>query len=683
MNLPLEYFYNEKVARFYIYYTSIIACSAFIAASLLVTAVLTQSGINNSLRSYLLNHIFWLFMLELVLLMGFFRESSYKVTIFAMMSTLMIVVFSALALAGTFIERQNSNVYTDKSFTIISIRITANDGESAQIQERIRPAMYLGVSCDNEEGAFVVYVMEVDFDEKLRSVFIKASLTNDSLPIFKKLKKREVSVFIIPNIRLFNIVKEMIEDVRKDKKFIAKIFPSSSDNNQPDKSSEENASDISIDDLGPMQCLNTKQREAVKKIIRPSSETFVLIGPPGTGKTLTLAAAIEILLHTNSRNRILICAPTNKAADVIAEEVQKISTVLQSEIFKLNSISRDVLERNLNLDPIIRICLDYFGEKERLVYKLPRLEEFQSFKIIICTLGLVPIFSNFYKPLLNNERYQFSHIFIDEAGQSPELDCWVPLKLLGSPKTRLILAGDPKQLGPVTTAKVLDRFDIGYKKSLMERLSKYSCFDSVNNMVELQENYRSHEKIVEIFSDLFYKSEVLATHHHDNDSICRHIGHYPVRFVDVMGEEELNSQGSCRNTAEANAVLQYIKFFKNLSDQKKCIINDEDIGVIAPYKYQASFIRERLEKDSKIQVDTVEKYQGMEKRIIIITTVRTKSKLGFIGDMRRINTAISRAKHFLVVIGKSSALENSYYWEQFIQVCQNNKFYIEYEQKPR
>ena len=120
MDLPLEYFYHNTVARFYIFYTYFITCLTFIITPLLVTAILTQSVIIGRLKGFLLNHVFWLFMMEVMLLvwkpvfllplaggfqLGFFRGTSYKVTIFGLMSILMTIIFSAWGLAGTFIER--------------------------------------------------------------------------------------------------------------------------------------------------------------------------------------------------------------------------------------------------------------------------------------------------------------------------------------------------------------------------------------------------------------------------------------------------------------------------------------------------------------------------------------------------------------------------------------------------
>ena len=120
MTLPLEYFYNDTVAHFYICYIPFIACLTFLTAPLLISAIITQSEVTRKLKVFLLNHIFWLLIMELVILiwrpvfllplaggfqLGFFKGTSYKTTIIAVMSSLMVVVFSTLALTGTFIER--------------------------------------------------------------------------------------------------------------------------------------------------------------------------------------------------------------------------------------------------------------------------------------------------------------------------------------------------------------------------------------------------------------------------------------------------------------------------------------------------------------------------------------------------------------------------------------------------
>jgi senataxin len=69
--------------------------------------------------------------------------------------------------------------------------------------------------------------------------------------------------------------------------------------------------------------------------------------------------------------------------------------------------------------------------------------------------------------------------------------------------------------------------------------------------------------------------------------------------------------------------------------------------------------------ENGIEINTVDAYQGREKDIIIISTVRTEG-LGFLNDYRRMNVAITRARHFLWVVGNSRALKNNENWNAMI-----------------
>src|SRR5690606_4263325 len=95
---------------------------------------------------------------------------------------------------------------------------------------------------------------------------------------------------------------------------------------------------------------------------------------------------------------------------------------------------------------------------------------FKKFAIEICTLRFIPTIEKKYN--LNNG--YFSHIFIDEAGQSPEMDCWLPLHRLTNQNTRLILSGNPKNTCPMTEVAFLEQY--GYKKSLIARLCDHPHF---------------------------------------------------------------------------------------------------------------------------------------------------------------------------------------------------------------
>ena len=79
-----------------------------------------------------------------------------------------------------------------------------------------------------------------------------------------------------------------------------------------------------------------------------------------------------------------------------------------------------------------------------------------------------------------------------------------------------------------------------------------------------------------------------------------------------------------------------------------------DVIVISPYQAQCSLLKD-LNKD--IEIHTVDSFQGREADVVILTTVRT-SNMGFWHDYRRLNVAMTRAKHVLRIVGNTDAWKN-------------------------
>lgn len=84
---------------------------------------------------------------------------------------------------------------------------------------------------------------------------------------------------------------------------------------------------------------------------------FVLNGPPGTGKTFTISQAIQALLRMSNKNRILICTPSNTAADRVAEQLMSdFGDVLNDRnVLRLNSVGADYYSRDKKFDPIVLV----------------------------------------------------------------------------------------------------------------------------------------------------------------------------------------------------------------------------------------------------------------------------------------------------------------------------------------
>jgi predicted DNA helicase len=247
----------------------------------------------------------------------------------------------------------------------------------------------------------------------------------------------------------------------------------------------------------------------------------------------------------------------------------------------------------------------------------------------------------------------FDLAVIDEACQSTEPGCWIPLLRCG----RVVFAGDHCQLPPtVLSAEAASQ---GFGRSLFERLM---ALDGPRVSRRLTVQYRMHEAIMEFPSLEFYDAELVA------DAGVR--GHLledlpavtagpltaqSVEFIDTAGagyDEEIEAGGESRiNPGEAQLVERKVAALVDAG------VPGSEIGVITPYAAQVRLLRERLDLPG-LEIDTVDGFQGREKEAIVISLVRSnlRQEIGFLADIRRMNVALTRARRKLLVIGDSATL---------------------------
>ena len=89
-------------------------------------------------------------------------------------------------------------------------------------------------------------------------------------------------------------------------------------------------------------------------------------------------------------------------------------------------------------------------------------------------------------------------------------------------------------------------------------------------------------------------------------------------------------------------------------------IPSNSIAIISPYSAQVSLIREMVDaaEDGNCEINSIDAFQGREKDAVILSLVRSNPDgiVGFLGEMRRLNVAMTRAKKQLVIIGDSETL---------------------------
>lgn len=147
-------------------------------------------------------------------------------------------------------------------------------------------------------------------------------------------------------------------------------------------------------------------------------------------------------------------------------------------------------------------------------------------------------------------------------------------------------------------------------------------------------------------------------------------------FVDVTKGVNCREKDSSSwyNQAEITAVLSF------LSKLNETGIDMKNIGVITPYALQVKKLKQKVAlglPDTGLKIGTVEEFQGQERQIILLSTVRSDERylcidknfgLGFLSCEKRLNVAISRARALLVIFGNAKILKADEKWKALIDI---------------
>lgn len=441
--------------------------------------------------------------------------------------------------------------------------------------------------------------------------------------------------------------------------------------------------------------LNASQQDAIR-LARAAYDLAVIHGPPGTGKTTTLVALmVQAVL---AGEKVLACAPSNTAVDHLLEELvdagqhvvrighpARVTPRLQQHcldglmeqhesqvvVKALRRQAEDLLRQAEKWTRAPRMS----GERQQmrraardLEQEAKALERYMA-RSILDRADIVCATTTFNDDFLGNRHFDLG--VIDEACQSTEPGSWCPLPFVD----KVVLAGDPQQLPP--TVLSLEAAAEGFDRSLMQRVMELYG-PSISRLLNVQ--YRMHEQIMEFSSQQLYEGRLIADPSVRDHRLCDlpNVGEQPmtqepVAFYDSAGanwDEELEPSGlSKRNRNEAKLVLQKV------GELLEAGVDPQAIGVIAPYAAQVRLLRDSASKQAprelwcRVEIDTVDGFQGREKEAIVISMVRSnpQHEIGFLADRRRMNVALTRARRKLIVIGDSATLGIDPFYQAFLQ----------------
>lgn len=432
--------------------------------------------------------------------------------------------------------------------------------------------------------------------------------------------------------------------------------------------------------------LNQTQEEAVNKVLH-AKDVAIVHGPPGTGKTTTLVEAIYETLHRESQ--VLVCAQSNMAVDWISEKLtdrgvnvlrignpSRVNDKMLSftyerrfeshpdypQLWSLRKAIRELYSQNRKGANRESMHQKINALKDRATELEIRINEtlFSEARVIACTLV------SSANRLLTGKK--FGTLFIDEAAQALEAACWIPIRKAD----RVVLAGDHFQLPP--TVKSPQALREGLGNTLMQAIANNQP-DAVS-LLKLQ--YRMNDEIMRFPSEWFYGGMLQSAPEVKYRSILDF--DTPITWVNTeemdCNEEFIGESYGRINKPEAELTISQLKEYITKIGRERFLGERIDVGVISPYKAQVQYLRQLIKKDAffkpyrqLITVNTVDGFQGQERDVILISLVRAneKGEIGFLGDLRRMNVAITRARMKLIILGNAATLTRHSFYKKLYE----------------
>jgi DNA replication ATP-dependent helicase Dna2 len=377
--------------------------------------------------------------------------------------------------------------------------------------------------------------------------------------------------------------------------------------------------------------LNDSQIESVS--MSYATDLLHLIqGPPGTGKTLMLAHLARLLVQDGLR--VFVTALTHRAIHNALNKIAKVDSAI----------------------PVCKI-----GEERHTGdLDVPNYKNFSNSRFGDNSGGYVVGATPFARQSKRLSGVEFDVVLFDEASQIT-----LPLAIMGMlAGSKYIFIGDENQLQPVMAVSTTDTTQI----------SIFNYLSGRGNETMLDVTYRLNDVLTKWPSRTFYKNELTSS----KESAIRRLSlspevtcwdfvldpDSPAVFLDLCQENT-----TVRSRVEADVVLELILSLL-MRD-----VSPEDIGVVVSYRAQSRLIRSLIRRNlmdseitNRLVVDTVERMQGQEREVIIVSFATASAKFAsqmaeFLFQPQRLNVAVTRPRTKLILVGSSNMLNADQYDE--------------------
>ena len=376
---------------------------------------------------------------------------------------------------------------------------------------------------------------------------------------------------------------------------------------------------------------------------------LVVQGPPGSGKTWALArAVIECVI---AGQKVGLCAFKHETlksmVDAITEALNdpKISARLKSSSMNLK-VMRKIERDEKPADETITVTE---VDKNQEIFDAIESNSHNVFA------GTAWVFTDEKAPVLDV-------IFIDEAGQMSLANAVG----VSTAAKSLVLVGDPQQLAqpgkgshPLMPEEATELYPFGATASALQHVLKNNETVPDDEGIFLDVTQRLHPEICKFISEAMYNGRLENAPHCNKRSIIMAAGAHEsgIRWCPV--EHEGNKMYS---TEEVDAIKNIVSQFVGSSVINKSgevrTLSEADIMIVAPYNSQVNDLKVAL-PDCK--VGTVDKFQGLESPIVILSLTASSSEdvprgMDFLYSTNRFNVAVSRAKTLCIVVGSPRLL---------------------------